>query len=104
MPSRESRNHDICVLVDDTRFDLVGVHVTALGEFVLIPIRICARVDIDPVCFHQVGSHRVQALWAVHLQGESPADCPRREYQVWVSDRVIRMQMCEEYDPQLRRL
>src|SRR6188474_53479 len=48
--------------------------------------------------------HRLQTFRAIDLEGNAPADRPRGEDHIGEADGVIRMEMSDEHDAELRRL
>ena len=94
MVHQESLNCNIPIFVYDARLDLVR------DDFVSGLVRGLAAVEsninIRAISFEQMFGHRIEPLWAGHLEWVSSLQRPRGQDQVRITGSVIRMQMREK--------
>jgi hypothetical protein len=64
-----------------------------LRKLALISVWICAGLDVLPVGEKDVLGHRLHPLGAVDLKRDFSSDDPRRQNEIGVTRRVIRVQV-----------
>ena len=80
------------------------IHGVAFGNLTAATrLGIRAGREINPVRFEQVFGHRFDARRSVNFEGNAPSKHPRREDQICISHRVVRVKMRHEGDAQIRR-
>src|SRR5690349_15775032 len=99
----KGRDLHLFVLINDSRFDFVRVHLPPFGEAALVSFGIGARLDVDAVSLQNMFGHRLQTAWAVNLKRDCPARCPSTEDKVRVASSVIGMKMRHECHLEIAR-
>ena len=94
MLDQKGFDRDVLIFVNHARFDFVRIHFVA--GFVRRLRAIEAHVEVLLVGFDDMLGHRAQAFRAVNFEWFFALQHPRREDQIRITDRVIRMQMRDE--------
>ena len=89
----EGRYGDVCILVDNAGRDLMRVDPRPLRKLTLISMWICASLDVLTVSKKDVLGHRLDPFGAMDFQRDFASDEPRRQNEIGVTHRVIRVQV-----------
>src|ERR1035441_9105033 len=91
MLNRKRRDRNVLVAINHSRLDFMNIHLVSGGVSLLQSA--LANSHIFRPCLFDVRSHALQPVWTISLQRFFPSQHPGRKNQVWITQRVVRMQM-----------
>src|ERR1039457_2521635 len=91
MLNRKRRDRNVLVAINHSRLDFMNIHPVPGGVSLLQSAP--ANSHIFRPCLFDVRSHALQPVRTISLQRFFPSQHPWRTNQVWITQRVVRMQM-----------
>src|SRR5215471_10271920 len=100
----EGGDCDVCVSVDDSGLDFMGIYLPALGVSALVSLRICTCLNVNPIRLQDVLGHGLKSGRTVHFEGCAPTGSPSGKNEIRIASRVIGVEVGHKSYLQVRGL